>query len=159
MKLRVEAWRIVKFILITLAVNLPSTLVNGRLVNALVANGQPGIGDILAALTYANALLSTALLTLLHRYFTFRATEKWYIALPIMLIAAIVWQLVQSLMLTSISKLGVNAVTALVALLPFIWPVLSYLLQRCVIYCHTTDQNGWYCRFHPTNDEKECTPL
>ena len=87
-------------------------------------------------------------LTLLHRYFTFRATEKWFIALPVMLIAAIVWQLVQAYMLSVISKRGVNAVTALAAVLPLVWPVLSYLLQRCVIYCHTTDTNGWYRRFH-----------
>ena len=154
MKLRIELWRIAKFILITLAVQLPVTMINGYLVNALVAGNQPGIGDALAKLTYGNLLLSTTLLTLLHRYFTFRATEKWFIALPIMLLAAVVWQFVQALMLASISKLGVNAVTALVTLLPFIWPVLSYLLQRYVIYCHTTDQNGWYRRLHPdTNDE------
>ena len=153
MNFRVELWRIVKFILITLAVQLPFTIINGHLVNALVAGGQSGIGDALAALTYGNALLSTALLTLLNRYFTFRATEKWFIALPIMLIAAVVWQFAQSLMLASISKLGVNAITALAALLPFIWPALSYLLQRYVIYCHTTDQNGWYRRFH--TDTKE----
>ena len=153
MKFRVELWRIVKFILITLAVQLPFTIINGHLVNALAASGQPGIGEALATLTYGNALLSTALLTLLNRYFTFRATEKWFIALPIMLIAAVVWQFAQSLMLASISKLGVNAITALAALLPFIWPALSYLLQRYVIYCHTTDQNGWYRRFH--TDTKE----
>ena len=149
MKFRVELWRIAKFILITLVVQLPFTIVNGYLVNALAASGQPGIGDRLAALTYANLLLSTMLLTLLHRYFTFRAAEKWFIALPIMLLAAVVWQFAQALMLTYASKQGVNAVTALSALLPFIWPVLSYLLQRYVIYCHTTDQNGWYRRFHP----------
>ena len=153
MKFRREMWRIAKFILITLAVQLPVTMINGYLVNALVAGNQPGIGDALAKLAYGNLLLSTTLLTLLHRYFTFRATEKWFIALPIMLLAAVVWQFVQALMLASFSKLGVNAVTALVTLLPFIWPVLSYLLQRCVLYCHTTDQNGWYRRFHPTNEE------
>ena len=152
MKFRREMWRIAKFILITLAVQLPVTMINGYLVNALVAGNQPGIGDALAKLAYGNLLLSTTLLTLLHRYFTFRATEKWFIALPIMLLAAVVWQFVQALMLASFSKLGVNAVTALVTLLPFIWPVLSYLLQRCVIYCHTTDQNGWYRRFHTTNE-------
>ena len=153
MKFRVELWRIAKFILITLSVQLPFTIINGYLVNILVAGGQSGIGDGLAALTYGNALLSTALLTLLNRYFTFRATEKWFIALPIMLLAAVVWQFAQALMLTFASKQGVNAVTTLAALLPFIWPALSYLLQRYVIYCHTTDQNGWYHRFH--TDTKE----
>ena len=153
MKFRVELWRIAKFILITLVVQLPFTIVNGYLVNALAASGQPGIGDRLAALTYANLLLSTMLLTLLHRYFTFRAAEKWFIALPIMLLAAVVWQFAQALMLTYASKQGVNAVTTLSAMLPFIWPALSYLLQRYVLYCHTTDQNGWYHRFH--TDTKE----
>ena len=155
MKFHVEAWRIIKFILITMAVQVPFTMVNGYLVNALAAGGQPGIGDDLAVLIYGSSLLSTTLLTLLHRYFTFRATEKWFIALPIMLLAALAWQFAQSLMLAYVSKLGVSAVTALSALLPFIWPVLSYLLQRCVIYCHTTDQNGRYRRFH--TDEKENT--
>ena len=144
----VELWRIVKFILIGLAVNLPLMLLNRALVNALVASGKPGVGNWLAAITYGQMVLSTVVLTLLHRYFTFRATEKWFIALPLMLIAAIVWQLVQAYMLSVISKLGVNAVTALAAVLPLVWPVLSYLLQRCVIYCHTTDTNGWYRRFH-----------
>ena len=153
MNFRVELWRIAKFILITLAVQLPFTIINGYLVNILVAGGQSGIGDGLAALTYGNALLSTALLTLLNRYFTFRATEKWFIALPIMLLAAVVWQFAQALMLTFASKQGVSAVTTLSAMLPFIWPALSYLLQRYVIYCHTTDQNGWYHRFH--TDTKE----
>ena len=147
-RFRVEGWRIVKFILIGLAVNLPLMLLNRALVNALVASGKPGVGNWLAAITYGQMVLSTVVLTLLHLYFTFRATEKWFIALPVMLIAAIVWQLVQAYMLSVISKLGVNAVTALAAVLPLVWPVLSYLLQRCVIYCHTTDTNGWYRRFH-----------
>ena len=147
-RFRVEGWRIVKFILIGLAVNLPLMLLNRALVNALVASDKPGVGNWLAAITYGQMVLSTVVLTLLHRYFTFRATEKWFIALPVMLIAAIVWQLVQAYMLSVISKLGVNAVTALAAVLPLVWPVLSYLLQRCVIYCHTTDTNGWYRRFH-----------
>ena len=151
-KFRVEIWRIVKFILITAAVNLPLTIAHGALVNGLVAVSQPGIGGWLAALNYVNILLSTTLLTLLHRYFTFRATEQWFIALPIMLLAVIAWQFMQAWILASVARLGVNAVTTSAAILPIIWPVLSYLLQRCVIYCHTTDQNGWHRRFHPTNE-------
>ena len=151
-KFRVELWRIVKFLLITAAVNLPLTILHGAIINGLVAAGQPSIGSALAALNYANILLSTTLLTLLHRYFTFRATEKWFIALPIMLLAAIAWQFMQAYVLSVTAKQGVEAMTAVAALLPIIWPVLSYLLQRCVIYCHTTDQNGWYRRFHPTHE-------
>ena len=151
-KFRVELWRIVKFLLITAAVNLPLTILHGAIINGLVAAGQPSIGSALAALNYANILLSTTLLTFLHRYFTFRAAEKWFIALPIMLLAAIAWQFMQAYVLSVTAKQGVEAMTAVAALLPIIWPVLSYLLQRCVIYCHTTDQNGWYRRFHPTNE-------
>ena len=151
-KFRVELWRIVKFLLITAAVNLPLTILHGAIINGLVAAGQPSIGSALAALNYANILLSTTLLTFLHRYFTFRAAEKWFIALPIMLLAAIAWQFMQAYVLSVTAKQGVEAMTAVAALLPIIWPVLSYLLQRCVIYCHTTDQNGWYRRFHPTHD-------
>lgn len=151
-KFRVELWRIVKFLLITAAVNLPLTILHGAIINGLVAAGQSSIGSALAALNYANILLSTTLLTFLHRYFTFRATEKWFIALPIMLLAAIAWQFMQAYVLSVTAKQGVEAMTAVAALLPIIWPVLSYLLQRCVIYCHTTDQNGWYRRFHTTNE-------
>ena len=151
-KFRVELWRIVKFLLITAAVNLPLTILHGAIINGLVAAGQPSIGSALAALNYANILLSTTLLTFLHRYFTFRAAEKWFIALPIMLLAAIAWQFMQAYVLSVTAKQGVEAMTAVAALLPIIWPVLSYLLQRCVIYCHTTDQNGWYRHFHPTNE-------
>ena len=151
-KFRVELWRIVKFLLITAAVNLPLTILHGAIINGLVAAGQPSIGSALAALNYANILLSTTLLTLLHRYFTFRATEKWFIALPIMLLAAIACQFMQAYVLSVTAKQGVEAMTAVAALLPIIWPVLSYLLQRCVISCHTTDQNGWYRRFHPTHE-------
>ena len=151
-KFRVELWRIVKFLLITATANLPLTILHGAIINGLVAAGQPSIGSALATLNYANILLSTTLLTFLHRYFTFRATEKWFIALPIMLLAAIAWQFMQAWILASVARLDVNAVTTSAAVLPIIWPVLSYLLQRCVIYCHTTDQNGWYRRFHPTNE-------
>ena len=151
-KFRVELRRIVKFLLITAAVNLPLTIFHGAIINGLVAAGQPSIGSALAALNYANILLSTTLLTFLHRYFTFRATEKWFIALPIMLLAAIACQFMQAYVLSVTAKQGVEAMTAVAALLPIIWPVLSYLLQRCVIYCHTTDQNGWYRRFHPTHE-------
>ena len=66
-KFRVELWRIVKFLLITAAVNLPLTILHGAIINGLVAAGHPSIGSALAALNYANILLSTTLLTLLTR--------------------------------------------------------------------------------------------
>ena len=152
-KLRIELWRIVKFILITAAVSFPLTLAYCAIVNALAAAGQPDMGNWLVSLNYANILLSTTLLTLLHRYFTFRATEKWFIALPFMLIAVIAWQLLEAFPMAIAARQSQEAVASMSNLLSMVWPVLSYLLQRCVIYCHTTDTNGWYRRFHPTNDE------
>lgn len=153
MKFRVELWRISKFILITAAVSLPLNIAYGAIVNALAAAGQPDMGSWLVVLNYANSLLSTALLTLLHRYFTFRATEKWYIALPFMLVAVITWQLLEIYPMAIAAKQSHDAVVLMSNLLTVIWTVLQYLLQRYVIYCHTTDTNGWYHRFHPTNEE------
>ena len=152
-KIRVEAWRIVKFLLITAAVNLPLALVNSALVSALAAGGRTGIGAWLTVLNWVHILINMTILTLLHRVFTFRATEKWYIALPIMVIVAIAWQLLKALPLGAAAKSGQETLLALSNLLSALWLVLQYLLQRCVIYCHTTDTNGWYARFHQTNEE------
>jgi len=154
MKFRTELWRIIKFILITGVVNLPLTIAYGAIVNGLAAAGQPGMGNWLVTLNYANSLLSTTLLTLLHRYFTFRATEKWYIALPFMLVAVIAWQLLKTYPMAIAAKQSHDAAVFMSNLLAIIWPILQYLLQRCVIYCHTTDQNGWYRRFHPDTDDE-----
>ena len=153
MKFRTELWRIVKFLLITAIVNLPLTILYGAITNALVANHSASTGVLLSVQYYAHLLISTLLLTLVHRYFTFRATEPWYIAVPIMLVAVIVWQLLKTYPMAITARQSHEAVTSMSNLLAMIWPILSYLLQRCVIYCHTTDTNGWYRRFHPTAEE------
>ena len=154
MKFRVELWRIVKFLLITAIVNLPLTILYGTITNALVANHSASTGVLLSVQYYAHLLISTLLLTLVHRYFTFRATEPWYIALPIMVIAAVCWQLLKAFPLNAAAIAGAQSVVTMTYLLSGAWFILQYLLQRCVIYCHTTDTNGWYRRFHPdTNDE------
>lgn len=154
MKFRTELWRIVKFLLITAIVNLPLTILYGAITNALVANHSASTGVLLSVQYYAHLLISTLLLTLVHRYFTFRATEPWYIAVPIMLVAVIVWQLLKTYPMAITARQSQEAVTFMSNLLVVIWLPLQYLLQRCVIYCHTIDTNGWYARFHPTNDEK-----
>ena len=152
MKFRVELWRIVKFLLITAIVNLPLTILYGTITNALVANHSASTGVLLSVQYYAHLLISTLLLTLVHRYFTFRATEPWYIALPIMVIAAVCWQLLKAFPLNAAAIAGAQSVVTMTYLLSGAWFILQYLLQRCVIYCHTTDQNGWYRRFHTTNE-------
>ena len=158
MRFRVELWRVIKFILITLAVNLPLMLINGAVVNVLAGSRMPGVGTWLTVVSYIHLFLSTGILTLLHRYFTFRATEKWFIALPIMLVAAFGWQFFSSLALSLLTvydaALAQDDFAAFVNLRNLLWPVLSYLLQRYVIYCHTTDTNRWYQKHHLTNEEE-----
>ena len=158
MKFRVEIWRIVKFLLITAIINLPLTLLYGVVTNALVANHSASTGVLLSVQFYAHLLISTLLMTLVHRYFTFRATEEWYIAVPFMLLAAIGWQLLKTYPMTVASKQSQEVVTSMSNLLSVMWLLLQYLLQRCVIYCHTTDQNGWYRRFHPDTNEEGAYP-
>lgn len=152
-KFRVELWRIVKFLLITAIINLPLTILYGVVTNALVASHSASTGVLLSVQYYAHLLISTLLMTLVHRYFTFRATEPWYIAVPIMLVAVIGWQLLKTYPMAIAARQSQEAVTSMSNLLAVIWLLLQYLLQRCVIYCHTTDINGWYRRFHPTNEE------
>ena len=84
MKFRREMWRIAKFILITLSVNLPLSLLNSFTINWLLSNNVSNIPTILDTLGYVQLAISCAVLTLLHRYFTFRSAEKWYVALPFM---------------------------------------------------------------------------
>ena len=154
MKFRTELWRIVKFLLITCAVNLVFTIVNNAITNVLVANRSGSIGEMLSLVSYAHTILTAIIAALLNRYFTFRATEKWYIAVPIMVIAALGWNWLTALPRMATSKLGMDAIMSMITLLGMAWYVVSYLLQRCVIYCHTTDTNSWYRRFHTdTNDE------
>ena len=148
MKFRTELWRIVKFLLITFAVNLVFSLINGAVTNALVANPSLSTGRTLSLLSWAFNLGTVLVATLIHRYFTFRATEPWYIAVPFMLVAAIGWQLLKAYPLEAAAKTGAQSVITMTYLLASVWLVLQYLLQRYVIYCHTTDQNGWYRRFH-----------
>lgn len=155
MRFRIEAWRIIKYLLITAVVNVPLALLHGAVTNALVASQAASAGTLLTVQSYAHLLINTLLLTVLHRYFTFRATEPWFIAVPLMLLAALAWQLLKGFALTTAASSGQEALRIMSNGLAVTWFVLQYLLQRCVIYCHTTDRNGWYRRFHPDTKENE----
>ena len=148
-----ELWRIVKFILITGLVNVIFSLANSYFIRSAAASNAAFLGVWVSASSWIFLLLTTAIATLLNRYFTFRATEKWYIALPVMLIAAVGWQVLQAYPMSIAARHGAEIAMSMSYLLSMIWPILSYLLQRCVIYCHTVDTTGWYRRFHPTNEE------
>ena len=142
---RVELWRILKFILITVAVYIPATVYFVHF--ALHISSQAW----LHLFGYAYVILNALVLTIVHRYFTFRATTKWYIAVSVMMLTSITWYVLKDFLLAIASSPVADLSTFLWAM----WFFLQYLLQRCVIYCHTTDQNGWYRRFH--TDEKENT--
>ena len=152
-KFRIELWRIFRFVLISLAVEAVFSPLNAMLVGTLMANPDVPTGLWLSVFSWGFTIISTPVATLVHRYFTFRATEKWYIAVPVMLAATIFWQLLESFPMALVARLGMKATLSMSYLLLVVWHILAYLLQRYVIYCHTTDTNGWYRRFHPTNDE------
>lgn len=152
-KFRIELWRIVKFLLINTAVDLLLGLASIHILNAIMSTLNGSTGLWLAIHNYAHLFLGTTFLTLVHRQFTFRATEKWFIALPIMLVFMLAWQWLSHFPLAFAARNSQEAMSTVSNLLGVAGLVLQYLLQRCVIYRHTTDTNGWYRRFHPTNDE------
>lgn len=150
-----ETWRTVKFLLISGAVSLLTALVYRAAVNGLVASAGGQIGLVLSVLSYAYTFLNVSISTLLNRYFTFRATEKWYIALPLMLAAAFGWNLLTDAALTLMaSRTSDTIISQISTLLSILWIAAAYLLQRCAIYCHTTDTNGWYARFHMGDEQQ-----
>ena len=153
-RFHVELWRIVKFLLINMAVDTILGLANGPILNAIMSSLNGSTGMWLSIHSYAHILLSATILTLVHRFFTFRATEKWYIALPIMLVFMLAWQWLSHFPLVFAARNGQEVMITVSNLLGVAGLVLQYLLQRCAIYCHTTDTNGWYRRFHPDTNEE-----
>lgn len=150
-----ETWRAVKYLLITGAVNIVFALVSGAATTQILAADTAQAGQRLSVLSYACTVFAVSIATLLNRYFTFRATEKWYIALPVMLLAKLAWNLLTGMMVIQSAHSGTEAVSMTSNLLGLLWLAAAYPLQRCVIYCHTTDTNGWYARFRLGDDEQE----
>ena len=154
-----EVFRFGKYLLITLAVNLLLNL-NWLPVYRWMAEGPAvmTLGAASALFSYGHLISSTILLTLLHRAFTFRATEKWYIAVPLMLVAALGFRFLWSwglalLEVTMGLQVTAKVLANLTSLQGILWTICAYLLQRYVIYCHSIDDNWWYRRLHPAADE------
>jgi len=154
MKLRVELWRIIKFMLITAVISIFLEDIGFSFLLSLLEQHGSVSGSILSIHSIVSTIVCTVLLTVIHRYFTFRATEKWLVATASMVGAVFAWNFLYSFILSFSPNQGIAIINASTMLKPHLWFVISYLLQRCVIYCHTTDTNGWYRRFHPTNDNK-----
>ncbi len=163
-----ELWRIAKFLVISFLVGMPIIYLSSYVSRTLVASGSPYAGLWLSLENYVYLLLTNVGATLANRYFTFCATEKWYIAVPMMVGAQFLWNLLGSysnMMLLNWLHGTPESIMAAAQIKSVLWVIVSYLLQRCVIYCHTLDTNGWYRRFHPTYDEEgenpdeqECNP-
>ncbi len=119
---------------------------------AILESDAPG--RLMTVWTYVQLLLSTTAACLIHRYFTFRASEKWFIALPLMLAFAFAMQLLTAPVMTLAARYGTAALITASQALNVVTTVLAYLFQRYVIYRHSTDEGGWYRRFHPTNEEE-----
>ena len=148
-----ECWRIVKFLLMTFAVNIPLSLLYAKLISVSLATVHTGMWLSLASCAYN--LLSAAVAALVNRYFTFHATEKWYVAVPTMMAASFLWSCLSNITAMMIPQMslaaGVNVGAAYLE--NVLWLAVSYLLQRCVIYRHNLDTNAWYHRFHLAYEE------
>ncbi len=163
-----ELWRIAKFLVISFVVSVPIAYLNGYVTSMLFVSGSPDTGLWLSLLSYVYLFLTNVGATLANRYFTVRATEKWFIAVPMMVGAQFLWNLLISFSSTlSLTWMNGTIESYMMAaqIESVLWVIVSYLLQRCVIYCHTLDTNGWYRRFHSTYDEEgenpdeqECNP-
>ena len=153
-KFRVELWRVIKFMLITAVISLFLEDIGFSFLLSLSKQHGSVSGNILSIHSSVSTIVSTVLLTIIHRYFTFRATEKCLVATASMIGAVFAWNFLYSFILSFRSNQGIAFINVSTMLKPHLWFVISYLLQRCVIYCHTTDTNGWYRRFHTNEKER-----
>ena len=157
-----EILRVAKYVLITLIVNLLLNLLWYPIYQWMMEDGSAAMtmGAASAVFSYGHLISSTIILTLLHRAFTFRATEKWYIAVPLMVVAAIgfrfLWAWGLALLQVAMGlQMTAMAFANLTSMQGILWMICAYLLQRCAIYCHSIDDNWWYRRRHPAVDEQE----
>ncbi len=150
---RTELWRIVKYILIGWGVNLVFTFIQAPVLSGLMEQSDSP-GQALMLYSYGFILLNAAVSCLIHRYFTFRASEPWFVALPMMLLFTLGVQLLGSMVTVAAGRMGAETLVKVTYALNAVKWLLAYLFQRYVIYCHSTDEGGWYRRFHPANEEE-----
>lgn len=156
-----EILRIAKYVLITLIVNLLLNMIWMPVYRWMAEDSAVmTLGAASAVFSYGHLISSTIILTLLHRAFTFRATEKWYIAVPLMIVAAVGFRFLWAWMLALLQvamgqQMTGMAFVNLTSMQGILWMICAYLLQRCAIYCHSIDDNWWYRRHLPATDEQE----
>ncbi len=154
---RTETWRIVRYILISLALNVGFALIRQPLVNnVILSSDQPGW--LLTYFSYGQILLNTLIACLIHRYFTFRSSKKWFVALLMMLGFALAMQFLSSFAMRMASRFGMEAMITASNMLSLAELILAYLFQRYVLYRDSIDTGAWYVRFHSDNNTEGAYP-
>lgn len=159
---RSEGWRVLMFLLISVGISFVSWLLGfllGTIVNTVA--GQHGV-DTLARVTsfmrvfyFVKDLLVVSVITLLCKRFVFGSSLKWYIALPVVLVVYVLFDLLNNAVYGAVinavlsERMAPGRITVgqfisvagyLNAFLGFlVWLAVSYLLQRCVLYRNTLD--------------------
>lgn len=156
MKFRTELWRIVKFLLITISTTLLFAVMYLSFNNA-VLQPESSCYEFLDGTLYALSGLCVLTQTLLHRWLVFRTKGPWW-AVAILVLLALFWTYFpfsNDSIDPDCARVYTPAyLSELACWMVTLWLLVTYLSQRYLLYCHTTDTNGWYRRFHPTNDEE-----
>ena len=155
-KFRTELWRIVKFLLITISTTLLFAAMYLSF-NDAALQPESRCYELLDGTLYVLAGLCVLTQTLLHRWLVFRTNGPWWTVVIMVLLALFLTYVPFSNDSTDPDCARVYTPAYLSELafwMVTFWLPVSYLLQRCVIYCHTTDTNSWYRRFHPDTNEK-----
>lgn len=134
MRVRQEAGRVLRYLLISAAVYAVAVLLGSAAASWLTACGLY-TGKLPWTLRDSVACASAAVLALLHRRFTFRVNVPVGGALLALFVGAALWRYVTDEVLQALSGVltpaGVNAVWAV---LGAAWLAMAYLLQRMVFY-------------------------
>lgn len=140
---KTEGRRIVRYLLLTLAAQQLFERLSPSLTRAILFSGSPQTDLWMTLLVYCYPLVITAVCTLINRYFTFHASKKWYIAVLLMMLATVLWNILGNIIIMIRSSSG-EVISGAGYMEELLWLTVSYLLQRCVIYRHTLDTNNWY---------------
>ena len=159
---RSEGWRVLMFLLISVGISFVSWLLGfllGTIINTVA--GQYGVDTLVKVSSFMRVfyfvkdLLVVTVITLLCKRFVFGSSLKWYIALPVVLVVYVIFDLLNS----AVYGVVVNAIISermapggitvgqflsvagyLSTFLGFlVWLAVSYLLQRLVLYRNTLD--------------------
>ena len=159
---RSEGWRLLMVLLISVGISFVSWLLGfllGTIINTVA--GQHGVDTLVKVTSFMRVfyfvedLLVVTVITLLCKRFVFGSPLKWYIALPVVLVVYVIFDLLNSAVYGAVinavlsERMAPGGITVgqfisvagyLNAFLDFlVWLAVSYLLQRFVLYRNTLD--------------------